>query len=157
MAWTAPKTWTAEPLTVADMNLHIRDNLLALRDLSRYVYQGSTNLTTTSGSYTFIDITNLNADISIDVDSGKIEVEFIGTVTCNVAAILYLQLYHDGVAIMSSTVSIEAANRYREVAIRKSLGSLDAGTHTFDVRWYTSSGMATLLGGHYNFAIREVL
>ena len=31
--WTAPKTWvTGEVLTAADLNLHLRDNLIALRD-----------------------------------------------------------------------------------------------------------------------------
>ncbi len=156
MVWTLPKTWINEPLTAADMNLYIRDNFNALRSPPRYVYQGGATLTTTSSSYAFIDITNLNDDISIAVGPGKIEVEFIGTVTCTATSTLYFRLFHNGVAIMSSIVSIEAASRYREVAMRKSLGSLAAGTHTFDVRWYTTAGTASLLGGHYNFAIREV-
>lgn len=31
MAWTAPKTWAAETLTSADLNLHLRDNELYLK------------------------------------------------------------------------------------------------------------------------------
>lgn len=32
MSWTAPKTWTAGPLTSSDMNVHVRDNLKAIGD-----------------------------------------------------------------------------------------------------------------------------
>jgi hypothetical protein len=31
VAWTAPKTWTAAVVTVADLNTHIRDNLNVLK------------------------------------------------------------------------------------------------------------------------------
>ena len=32
MAWTAPKTWSSEPLTSLDLNSNVRDNLNHLKD-----------------------------------------------------------------------------------------------------------------------------
>lgn len=156
MVWTLPKTWINETLTAPDMNLHIRDNFNALRNPPRYVYQGSANLTTTSTDYTFIDVANINGSITIVPGPGKIEVEFFATVTASTPSTLHFRLFHNGLATMSSLVSIEAGGRYRNIVIKKSLGGVSAGTHNFYMQWHTNTGTATVLGGHYNFAIREV-
>lgn len=59
MGWTAPKTWTAAVLTVADMNTHVRDNLSFLK--ANIVLDAAVELTIVAGvitktkAYHFID------------------------------------------------------------------------------------------------------
>lgn len=50
MAWTAPKTWTAEVLTSSDMNTYIRDNQLFLK--ANTSYGAASSLTVSSGEIT---------------------------------------------------------------------------------------------------------
>lgn len=61
MAWTTPKTWTVgEVLTAANMNVHVRDNLIALRQLDARTSTGKNN-----AAFTFITMdTNVELDMN---------------------------------------------------------------------------------------------
>ena len=48
MAWTVPKTWTAAVLTVADMLLHVRDNLNFLK--ANIALEAAVELTISGGA-----------------------------------------------------------------------------------------------------------
>jgi len=50
MTWTAPKTWTATVLPVADMNTHVRDNLNFLK--ANIALEAAVALTIATGAVT---------------------------------------------------------------------------------------------------------
>ena len=52
MAWTSPRTWAAgETLTAALLNIHLRDNLNAIREREAWFSAASGNIATGSGTH----------------------------------------------------------------------------------------------------------
>lgn len=68
MAWTTPKTWqTAELVTAALLNTHVRDNLniLAAPALTVVTYRAGSDYVATSTSFADVDATNLAGSITL--------------------------------------------------------------------------------------------
>lgn len=63
MAWTAPITWTASVVTVAQMNTHIRDNELYLRGFhGARMYQAAAESQTTTGAFQLVTWDTIDFD-----------------------------------------------------------------------------------------------
>lgn len=143
MAWTTPKTWTTEPLTSSDMNTHIRDNLLALKEPPTQVVTQPGDVATTST--TFVDLAGMSATV---ITTG-------GDVLCGVCvslghapgAAIYLNISVDGVDHAASNgVTLCQPSAPLVVSFVYLVTGLAAGSHTFKVRWKTASGTAYAYG-----------
>ena len=78
MAWTTPKTWTVDEVVGAsDMNTHLRDNLVALKDPPSAIYDGGT-LTHTTTSSTFADVDAVNLKLSVTITGDTVLIGFVG-------------------------------------------------------------------------------
>lgn len=150
MTYTAPKTWTAEPLTSADMNTFIRDNQIALKDPPTDVIdvEEASDLTTTSTSTVDMDATNLK--LSITTTGGDVLVGFSGSFNLSsVGHFIYLDIYEsvggadlfgdDGHIVSTAFTAAKMWHFGFVVCIE----GLSAGTHEFKMRWKVSSGTGT--------------
>jgi hypothetical protein len=167
MAWTTPKTWSVgELVTASDMNTHLRDNLNALKTppSAHYVLDQASEYTTTSTSFVDVDATNLSSTIT--TNGGDVMVIFSGVFNHNTnGAIIFLNLSVDGANVQPEdgivSATLQAANRSNIVLFYMVTG-LPAGSHTFRLRWKTSSGVATLHAGataplvHSQWIVREI-
>lgn len=154
MVWTSPKTWTAETLTVADMNTHLRDNLEALRNPPSYSYQNSSNYTTTSTSLVSLDSTNMTHSFVLET-VGDVLVHFDAAVSNSGGGDTIIELQQDGVAICEGQADSPGAKKYH-VAMTILIEGLAAGTYVFTVKWKAEHSTSTLYGGSHNFFVREV-
>lgn len=83
MAWTAPATWTASLVTVAQFNTQIRDNLLALKDPpSGHTQYHGADISITSTSFANVDA---NLAHTIVVAGTEVLVSFSGVIRTNSA------------------------------------------------------------------------
>lgn len=62
MSWTVPKTWASEPLTSLDLNKHLRDNLLYLKE--RAVAQIVTTMSASTTSSSYVDVPNMTLNVT---------------------------------------------------------------------------------------------
>jgi len=151
--WTDPKTWsTGEALTASDMNLHIRDNLLVLRDPpgADYICDETAYYSTTSTS--FVDVDAVNLALTIVTTGGDVLVGFAALVLVGSGGIyLAFDVDVDGTphagdgGIIMSTI-----NGLGDVSFTRMVTGLDAGTHTFKLRWRINAGEALLYAGEAN-------
>lgn len=151
--WTTPKTWsTGEPLTAADLNSHLRDNLEYLADnpsAARFANELS-DYSTTSTSFANVDATNFSH--SLTTKGEDVMIGFAGSVTQNNAAnAIYLDVLidstriggDDGILVVypnSTTVRADASF----VILVKGLA---AGAHTIRLQWKVTGGTATMHAG----------
>ena len=149
MAWTSPKTWASEPLTSTDLNTYVRDNQDHLKDRldnsASKVAAGATSLSTNATAFTDIDADKLG--ITLTTHGGDVLVGFTGTVKSQlIAKAIYFNLSVDGVdyfaddGIVSSAIGNGSVNLFKPLCFVVLVTDLDAGSHTFKMRWKTASG-----------------
>jgi len=165
MAWTAPKTWTAEVLTSSDLNTHLRDNLLALKDPPDNFYDiyNATDLTFTTTSFADLDSTNLS--LAVTSFGGDLLVTFMADVTQS-AGVAYFSFDLDGVTVNSANDGIGRSETAAANIIFVSwwFRGVAAGAHTIKVKCKVSTGTLTVYRGQASannrveglFAVREV-
>ncbi len=152
MAWTSPKTWTSEPLTSADLNTHLRDNLEALKDPPTAHYEAAELADYTTTSTTFVDVDESNLRFTLETHGGDLLVGFHGYVTCNVSSLrtISFDVEVDGTR-QGGDAGIQAAqvnsSNRQPVSFVHLITGLDAGSHTISLQWRISSATATLFAG----------
>jgi hypothetical protein len=93
MTWTAPKTWTAEPLTSADLNAQVRDNLLYLKEPpTASVAVAGVSVSGTSTAYVAI---SASLKVSVTTTGGDVLVVYTGRHGTTSGGI-YLNTYLNG-------------------------------------------------------------
>ena len=164
MAWTSPKTWTAEVLTSSDLNTHLRDNLNELKDppSDEYSVNEVADYTTTSTSFTNVDGTDLS--FTFTTNGGDVMVHFHGTVN-NGAGTVFLDFTVDAVRHAGDDGIMRCpSNNTSSMAFTELVTGLAAGSHTFELQWKVSGGTGTMYAGaataaldlHPQFWVREV-
>ncbi|PJF21851.1 MAG: hypothetical protein CUN56_08965 [Phototrophicales bacterium] len=159
MTWTTPKTWnTGDPLTAGDMNIHIRDNLNALKSpptaLVTKVF--STDLTLTTSSWADIDPA---FNLMLNTTGGDVLVGFNLSAGNGSGGVGGFNLRVDGVDVSSDTYGILRCDNVGITAISFTwlVTSLASGSHTFKLRWRTFSGTTIIAAGVlHQFWVREV-
>ena len=150
MAWTAPKTWSSEPLTSLDLNTNVRDNLNHLKDRldnsAGSVISGATALQTTETEFVDVDATKLT--LTLTTHGGDVLLGFTGTVQCsqnsgsvyfNVAVDDVNYVVDDGI-IRYQISHTHDNNRRKPLSFVMLIPGLNAGSHTFKLRWKVNSG-----------------
>ena len=149
MAWTAPKTWSSEPLTSLDLNTNVRDNLNHLKDRldsgADSVVSGQDFLATTSSE--FVDVDAVNLSLALTTHGGDVLLGFTGTlistrsgssVYFNVAVDEVAHFADDGI-IVNTIASAGDNNRHKPLSFVVLIPGLSAGSHTFKLRWKTTA------------------
>lgn len=174
MTWTAPKTWSSEPLTSNDLNTYIRDNQNDIRARQDnnvdYILDEASDYTTTSTSFVDVDATNLA--ITIETNGGDVLVGFAGgcanNSTTNAGRQTYLNVAVDDTDYFDDDGALAVSRFYSSpgnASFVVLIEGLAAGTHTFKLRWKTFSGTtSTLYAGagssdndtHHQFWAQEI-
>ncbi len=150
MAWTAPKTWSSEPLTSLDLNSNVRDNLNHLKNRldssAGNFLSGATLLTTTATE--FVDVDAVNLSLALTTHGGDVLLGFTGTVQCsqaggsvyfNVAVDHVDYVADEGIIRQQISGSVDN-NRHKPLSFVMLIPGLAAGSHTFKLRWKVNSG-----------------
>ena len=150
MAWTAPKTWSSEPLTSLDLNSNVRDNLNHLKDRldssAGNSLSGAVLLTTTATE--FVDVDAVNLSLALTTHGGDVLLGFTGTVQCsqaggsvyfNVAVDNVDNVADDGIIGQQIGLSLDN-NRPKPLSFVMLIPGLATGSHIFKLRWKVSSG-----------------
>ena len=164
MAWTAPKTWVVgEPLTAQDLNLHVRDNLLALKapPTALVKLDETSDYTTTSTAFVAIDSSRLS--LSLTTTGGDVMIGFFANIL-NSTSHTQLDIEFDGVMVGGDNglIRITAGSGAYQLASLVTLKqSVSVGTHTICMMWKVVAGTATLYAGtvldtHPTFWAREI-
>lgn len=145
MAWTTPQTWTAALVTVAEMNTHVRDNLMWLKDPTTDVVSLDTAINTSSTS--FADMTGVT--LTVTTSGGSVLVGFSGCFVTAAATIIAIDLQADGTSQggtdgVVSHFHTGTGSILIPISFVWLVEGLDAGSHTFKLRWKTASGTLTL-------------
>lgn len=172
MAYTTPKTWSSELVTVTDMNTYIRDNMLALKDppSDNYESDEGADYTTTSTGWAQVD-----ADwaLTITTTGGDVMLGFVCSADNNTAGEqLYFNVYVSSLAtrvvgddgICTFEMPTSTTSRPQVVSFMFLLTGLSAGSHTFTLQWKVSGGTGKIYAGagtsgydvHPQFWAREV-
>lgn len=169
MAWTAPKTWSSEPLTSLDLNTYMRDNQNHLKERldsrADSVVSGDAFLSTTSNEFVDVDATKLS--LTLVTHGGAVLVGFTGTVQADrSSASSYFNVAVDGSdyvaddGILRDTTSPSGgANRHDPICFVILVTGLDAGSHNFKLRWKTSQSARSsmdVVDLHPQFWAKEV-
>lgn len=148
MAWTAPKTWSSEPLTSLDLNTNVRDNLNHLKDRldssAGNFLSGQSFLQTTATD--FVDVDALNLALTLTTHGGDVLLGFIcsvqstrgGSIFFNVAVDDVDYVADDGIVAHQVSGSVDS-NRNKSLSFVMLISALSAGSHSFKLRWKTSS------------------
>ena len=150
MAWTAPKTWSSEPLTSLDLNRNVRDNLNHLKNRldssASKTVSGEAFLQTTATE--FVDVDAVNLSLSLTTHGGDVLLGFTGTtqsaraggsVYFNVAVDDVDYVADDGI-IRNQISGSNDNNRHKPLSFVMLIAGLSAGRHTFKLRWKTIAG-----------------
>ena len=150
MAWTAPKTWSSEPLTSLDLNSNVRDNLNHLKDrldssAGRFIH-GESSLATTATE--FVDVDAVKLKLELTTHGGDVLLGFTGAVTCSRAnSTVFLNVAVDDVDYIADDgiVGHKIAgtydeNRHKPLSFVMLIPGLSPGPHTFKLRWKTGGG-----------------
>lgn len=147
--YTTPKTWnTGDPLTAADMNTYVRDNVADLKKPAGgyYMLNEGSDYTTSSSSFVDVDSTDLNisADFSGQAD---IVVRFSATVTGGTR--VYFDIALDGVRQGGDDgiVAFETSANGRGVNFFWRIPAPSAGTHAVKLQWKAAAASATMYAG----------
>jgi hypothetical protein len=148
-AWTTPATWAVDQLvTAGDLNTHLRDNLNALKTppSAHYELDESSDYTTTSTSFTDVDATKLA--LTITTTGGDVFVHFHGVVTNSAVEQTYLNVDVDGSPVAGDGgITFQRGTDTESLSFTRLISGLEAGEHTFKLRWKVSGGTATLYAG----------
>lgn len=146
MAWTSPKTWTAEVLTSSDLNTHLRDNLNALKSppTDSYTFNEASDYQTSSSSYSNVDGTDLS--FTITTYGGDIFFYFSGT-TSTSAGQIFFDVTVDGTRYGGDDGLCRVPNTLTTTTLLVYITGVAAGSRTFALQWKCSSGTATLYAG----------
>lgn len=164
MAWTEPKTWTAEVLTSSDLNTHLRDNLSALKNPPSdfYTFNEGSDYTTTSTSFTNVDGTDLS--FTIVTYGGDLIVHFDGY-CANGAGYVLLDVTIDGVRQFGDDGAIKTlVNSGGPISFTRIISGIAAGSRVVNLVWKVAAGTGTMYAGagtanfdiHPQFWVREV-
>lgn len=153
MAWTAPRTWVAGELVTATLlNVHLRDNLDALKAPPTLTYEinNPSNYTTTSATFTDVDATNLA--LAITTTGGDVLCVFQGSLAHSTSTdSVRFDIAVDGTRKGSTNglITLRPANAGTTFAVQfivvYLVEGLSAGSHTFKLQWQTTGGTATYL------------
>ncbi len=150
MAWTTPKTWSSEPLTSLDLNTYLRDNQNHMKDrldsAANRSVTGANVITTTATE--FVDVDAAALSLSLTTHGGDVLLGFTGTVRHSVhSAETRFNIAVDGVNYIADdgivSVRISAGGdtgRNKPLSFVMMITGLSAGSHSFKLRWKTSSG-----------------
>lgn len=162
MAWTTPKTWTAEPLTSSDLNTYVRDNQNHIKNRldnnADYIGDTVSNYTTTSTENVDVDASNLS--LTITTNGGDVLVGFVGycevtggnygSMDINVGGSDYFSNGSSGVIAFQPTLAL--------CSFVVLIEGLSVGSHTFKLRWRVDAGTGTLrrIDGSPQFWVQEI-
>ena len=169
MAWTAPKTWSSEPLTSLDLNRNVRDNLNHLKNrldssAGKFV-SGEALLQTTANE--FVDVDAVNLSLELTTHGGDVLLGFTGTVQStagsgsvyfNVAVDDVDYVADDGIIKNQNSGSADD-NRHKPLSFVMLIAGLSAGSHTFKLRWKASRHNTVkmdVVGLHPQFWAKEI-
>ena len=142
MTWTRPKTWvTGEALTASDLNVHLRDNLDALKSPPTNQFNGV--ISATSSSVTFVDIdpalelelATAGGDVLVGISTDGV---VVNTATIGGA----VRLLVDGLPGPTVTQIWPVNNARLSLGGVYLIDDLDAAVHRFKLQW------AVLTNGH---------
>jgi len=160
MAWSTPRTWVAgEIVTAANLNTYVSDNLTYIKDrldgTAKQYIRTATNYTTTSTSLVDVDGTNLA--LTFTTDGGDVMVTFAGYISNgnNVDTTIGVDVDSTDYEIIVDQTNNGADKA--NVSFVYIFTGLSAASHTFKLRWKTSSGTATLVAGTTLFDVRETI
>jgi len=170
VAWTAPKTWSSEPLTSLDLNSNVRDNLNHLKDRldssASNIVSGKSRLETTATE--FVDVDAVNFSLTLTTHGGDVLLGFTGTVQSshnsgsvffNVAVDDVDYVADDGI-IRHTVGATYDTNRHKLLSFVMLIPGLSAGSHTFKLRWKSGSGGNTarleVVSLHPQFWAKEI-
>lgn len=148
MAWTAPKTWSSEPLTSLDLNTYVRDNqnhLIGRLDTGAAKLGSSSNFYTTTATE-FVDVDATKLAITLQTHGGDVLIGFTGSVlTTNSNAGTYFNIAvddedyvaDDGI-IRNTSAASAGGDRHYPLSFVMLIRGLSAGGHTFKLRWKKS-------------------
>ena len=169
MAWTNPKTWSSEPLTSADLNTYVRDNQEHLKDRldnsAAKSVSGQSDIS--ASSETFVDVDSARLSIDLTTHGGDALIGFTGTVKCSfVGGPVYFNLSVDGVDYFTGdglTLYVISdnpeASYFKPVSFFALVTDLDAGAHTFRLRWKThksNTAVMKIASLHPQFWVKEL-
>ena len=169
VTWTTPKTWSSEPLTSLDLNTYLRDNQSYLKDrldngAGNFV-SGATFITTTSNEFVDVDADKLS--LTLLTHGGDVLVGFTGTVQSqssngasyfNVAVDDVNYAADDGI-LRDTAASSGGGNRHGPISFVMLISGLNAGSHTFKLRWKTSNNNVSkidVVNLHPQFWAKEI-
>ena len=150
VAWTAPKTWSSEPLTSLDLNRNVRDNLNHLKNRldssAGKLVSGEALLQTTATE--FVDVDAVNLSLTLTTHGGDVLLGFTGSAQSGKAGgSIYFNVAVDDVnyvaddGILSHQVSASLDNnKHKPLSFVMLIADLREGSHTFKLRWKTNAG-----------------
>ena len=169
MAWTAPKTWSSEPLTSLDLNSNVRDNLNHLKDrldsgAGKFI--SSANLLHTTATQ-FVDVDAEKLSLALTTHGGDVLLGFTGTVqSSHNSGSVYFNVAVDGVdyvadhGILRNTNSATTDfNRHKPISFVMLISGLSAGNHNFKLRWKASGrtdAKMDVVNLHPQFWVKEI-
>ncbi|MGB7340377.1 MAG: hypothetical protein WBC91_15880 [Phototrophicaceae bacterium] len=155
MAWTQPKTWSNEPLIAGDMNTHIRDNLLALKDPVTDSYVVTGTITTTSTTLVSI---SANLEFTITTTGGDVMVGIFGRIR-GVTGTPYFDIEVDGVDYFKTASGANEMGSFETntgvPGFMALIEGLPAGSHTFKFKFRITAGTLSIYAGTQAW-VREV-
>jgi len=145
MAWTTPKTWTANEVPdESDFNINIRDNLNALKAppfgetaLSATSYS---NIQSTSTVFANLMTGTVTAQIQLATYGGDIEVHFEGSIHCDSTCALNFTYNGTAYADEPFGLCVMASPQVVPITFSRFVTGLPSGTHTFRPQWLTTNG-----------------
>jgi hypothetical protein len=144
MPWTAPMTFSTNAiLQAAQLNTHLRDNLIELKDPPTTVISSTTAYSTTSTS--FVDI-NAALEATIVTNGGRLQIVY--GIVHSVNGFARLLLNGSPLAIIAPVSNSTSSGGVTWT------GVLSAGTHVIKPQWFIASGTLTMTS--YNIVVREV-
>lgn len=150
--WITPRDWSTDELvTAALLNMHLRDNLNALKSppSQQMLYDNGGAYTTNSTMLVLIDGTNLVCTLT--THGGPVMVFFQGTFQHTVGGMCSLDVQIDGTSQLGAGFDALVNQRVDGGAYRTMImlgpvlvENLDAGEHTFAMLWKTTGNTLSL-------------
>jgi len=169
VAWTAPKTWTSEPLTSIDLNAQLRDNQNHLKDRldnsANRIVNHPGNYTTTSTSFVDVDATKLSltltthgGDVLLGLTATAYQRTHGASIFFNIAVDSVDYFADNGIARMTVANSGDI-HRHKPLCLVVLIPGLSAGSHTFKLRWKVSDNSTAVIDAnslHPQFWAKEL-